>query len=61
MNPDRSDAQALDSVDDKNKGANALADDITKRLAVRPNCNKFKQPRLDLIQLLETAPANASL
>jgi hypothetical protein len=35
MYPESKDTEALDSVDDKNKGPNALADDITKRVATR--------------------------
>ena len=52
MYPDFKDAEALESVDDKIKGGQLLADDITKRVALRlvANCNKFKQPRLDKIQ-----------
>ena len=39
-------------MDDKNTGAQNLADDITKRIAARrvANCNEFKQSRLDRIQ-----------
>ena len=35
MCPDSKETEALSSVDDKNKGAQTLADDITKRVATR--------------------------
>jgi hypothetical protein len=49
---DSKDEEILDSVDDKNKGEQSLADEITKTVAVRliAECNKFKQSRLDKIQ-----------
>jgi hypothetical protein len=52
MYPESKDTEALNSVDDKNQGPNALADDITKRVATRlvANSNRFKQSRLDQIQ-----------
>ena len=41
MCPNSKETEALNSVDDKNKGAQTLADDITKRIATRlvANCN----------------------
>ena len=45
MYPDSKDAEALESVDDKNKGGQSL---VAVRLVA--NCSKFKQPRLDKIQ-----------
>ena len=42
MSPESKDTETHDRVDDKNKGIQALADDITKRVATRlvANCNK---------------------
>jgi hypothetical protein len=49
MNP--SDTELLD-VDDKTKGENALAKEVMDRcIRIVANVNKFKQPRLDRIQL----------
>jgi len=52
MYEDSGAAEALDSVEDKAKGAQTLADDVTKRIATRlaANCNRFKHSRLDQIQ-----------
>src|ERR1700712_4467975 len=46
------DTEALNSVDTKNKGVNELADEATQRASrIVANVNRFKQPRLDRIQL----------
>jgi hypothetical protein len=48
MSPDQ---EALDSIDDKDKGQKALADDAVERcMRIVANCNRFKQLRLDQIQ-----------
>jgi hypothetical protein len=52
MYPESEDTEALDSVDDKNKGPNALADDITKRLVA--NCKPLRR------QPIALAPCEAS-
>ena len=46
------DQESLDSLDTKNKGINALADEAMERgIRIVANCNRYKQPRLDKIQL----------
>src|SRR3954465_9408848 len=43
---------ALTDVNDKDKGEQALADEVVKRcVQIVANVNRFKQPRLDKIQL----------
>src|SRR5256885_12761437 len=45
------DVEALD-LNDKDKGEKALADDVVKRcVQIVANVDRFKQPRLDRIQL----------
>src|SRR4051812_49368107 len=45
-------AEALNSIDDTSKGQNALADQVMERcIRIVANVNRFKQPRLDKIQL----------
>ena len=46
------DAESLNSVDTTNKGENALAEEVMERcIRIVANVNRFKQPRLDRIQL----------
>src|SRR5712692_4525833 len=46
-----SDAEALD-LNDKDKGQNALAEEVMERcIRIVANVNRYKQPRLDKIQL----------
>src|ERR1700710_2923429 len=49
---DEKDQELLDSTDTKNKGANALAEDVLHRSEIIvANCNRFKSPRLERVQL----------
>jgi hypothetical protein len=61
MYPESKDAEALDSVDDNNKGAQTLADDITKRVATRlvANCNRYMYLELKDTEALDSATTTA--